>query len=255
MGFQATLDPIKAGFARYLAGYHQSIIPDSDGVAEFRRRSFANAFAYAPGRMVDDADSMLKAWRRNDNTQSRKYAPFLPVVLVAIAKDLTNAPSDWAQRIQGDAVPVQVDGDPLNRWLDLRTMPQELRVQVLFVASNINDAHSLFNQFRNWVTRLENRRFSVEYTLAGQKSTWPAVITDPDVLGSSIPSDAKNITLITADLAIKATIPLIVGAGEGMPNDGQGSGTQEDPYGLPLVKRVDVLDSGSNFFWRYEDAP
>ncbi|NCC41888.1 MAG: hypothetical protein EOM21_21260 [Gammaproteobacteria bacterium] len=57
---------------------------------------------------------------------------------------------------------------------------------------------------------------------------------------SLVPTDHKNLTLLTVDLTIRANVPLYQAPKPGEPNDGQGDPTDpEDPAGYPFLREID----------------
>jgi len=64
-------------------------------------------------------------------------------------------------------------------------------------------------------------------------------VENPEVMGISAPTEAKNITILAVDVTLHCQAPLFHFPKEGEPNDGKGTDFFADPSGYPVVKRVD----------------
>lgn len=224
-------DPVKVGFGRYLARFHQQFVADTAGARAWRSRQFSKAVALAPGRMVDAAEDMLESWRKNDTSQEAQPAPALPVVLVAMAKDYTPAPPEFT-RNNGDLVNVIIPNDPKSRVFKMRAVTAQIRTQVLIAAPEEPTARSIAMQLHAFISTMRNRRFGAEYRLAGLPEKWPVQLETPDVMMSNVPNDQKNLTMLLADLTLYATVPMLMAPPSSAANDGKGAGSnQDDPFG------------------------
>jgi hypothetical protein len=67
------------------------------------------------------------------------------------------------------------------------------------------------------------------------------VLELPDLQAINNPSEAKNLTILTVDLQMRATIPLLSYPKGATPNDGQGTDTADDPSGYLVAVRVDGM--------------
>lgn len=240
-------DPIKVGFGRYLAGFHAQLIGDTKGVRELASREFAKSAVWAPGRMVDQVEDMLAAWRKNDTSHAAQPTPYLPIIIVAMGKDFVAAPAEFG-RTGGDAQNVMIPGDPKNRVFKMRTVTADIRVQVVIAAADDPTARSIAMQLQAFTSELANRRFSAVYNLAGVDSLWPVVFELQDLLMPSLPTEQKNLTLLAADLTMRATVPMLLAPKRTEPNDGQGTGAnQEDQFGDPSGYLVVQQADGKSF--------
>lgn len=247
-------ESLKEGFGRYMAGFHASLYPDTAAVLEFMQRDFSKAVVMVPGRMVDDVEAMLASWRKSNTSGTAQATPFLPLVMIAIAKDYTAASPDWAPRQLGDAQQVMIPGDALERVLDLQTTTREVRAQVVIAAADAPTASSIAMQFHAWCSKLENRRFPASYELAGVLTPWPVVLDTPDIVTISLsPEDQKNITCLAADLVLRPTVPIAKGPRPGEPNDGKGAGTFKDPHGQPVVIGFEATQAGGGRTFIYPE--
>lgn len=231
-------DPIKAAFGRYLAGFYAQLVADTPALAEYAARGFSKAAVWAPGRMIDQVEDMLAAWRKNDTSGSARATPYLPIMIAAMSKDYAPAPADFSRPI-ANAIDVMLPDDPKGRVFQMRAVTADIRCQIAIAAPEDATARSLAMQLSLYAQAVENRRFYAVYRLAGLDENWPVVLELPDLQGISNPTDVKNLTLLTVDLQMRATIPLLSYPKGTAPNDGQGDGTAEDPNGYLVVVRAD----------------
>lgn len=220
-------DPIKAGFGRFLWGFHRQLIGDTPAVREFAAREFSKAAVWAPGRMVDQVEDMLESWRKNDTSESPQPTPFLPIIIAAMTKDFMSAPPEFG-RHGGDLIDVMLPNDPKNRMFKMRTVTAEIRTQVVIAAADEPTARSIAMQLHAYCSEMHNRRFAAVYKLAGFDEKWPVQLEIPDLIAPALPNEQKNLTLLAADLTLRATIPMLIAPRSTEPNDGQGEGANQD---------------------------
>lgn len=223
-------DPIKAAFGQYVGRFHAGAMSDTPGMRAWTARELSKAAAFVPGRMVDAAEDMLEAWRKNDTSQAARPRPFLPMVLVAMSKDFMPVPAEVGQN-RGDAVSVMIPSDPKSRLFKMRTVQAQIRAQLLFAAADEPTARSMAIQFHAFVTSMENRRFGSVFKLAGLDEKWPVQVETPDLLMPSVATEQKNLTMLLADMTLYATVPMLIAPRLAEPNDGKGDGgNQDDPF-------------------------
>lgn len=227
-------DPIKAAFGRYLGRfYSEHLVADTPALAEFRQRGFAKSAVWAPGRMVDQVEEMLSSWRKNDNDDSDTPHPKLPVMIAAMSKDYMPAPADYGRQML-NPVDVIIPGDPKHRVFKMRAVTADIRAQVAICAPEDPTARSIAMQLQMFSGATENRRFHSIFRLAGMDDHWPVVLETPDIQAINTPAgEAKNLTILTVDFQLRATVPLLQAPASG--GDGQGSGTEDDPDGYLVV--------------------
>lgn len=231
-------DPIKAAFGRYLQGFYSQLVADTPALAEFAARGFAKSAVWAPGRMVDQVEEMLASWRKNDTAQAARPTPYLPVMIAAMAKDYVPAPPDYSRGL-ADPIDVMLPNDPLGRVFKMRAVVADVRTQVAIAAPEDSTARSIAMQLQLYASALPNRRFYASYPLAGLDENWPVVLELPDLQAINSPTEVKNLTLLTADIQMRATVPLLSYPKGAEPSDGQGAGTADDPHGYLVVVRAD----------------
>lgn len=229
--------PLKDAFGLYMAQWYRGLYGDTKAVQEFIDRGFAHSCQWASGRMVDDAEAMLAAYRKNDNAPQGRNT-LLPVVLVGIAKDYTPTGADWGGR-QVDRQMVQiVEGGSVYGY---RQAMYETRVQVVIIAAEEASAKSLAAQFCWFVGVIRNRRFKAAHQFGQYTVEMPVVIENPDTIFMNVATEQKNMTILAGDLTLKAQIPYFDAPRTGEPNDG----TSNNPPGYLMVQQVNVNDMSS----------
>lgn len=243
-------NPIKDAFGAYMGGYYASLSPTTRALEEYAARGLAQSIVWAPGRMIDQVDDMLASWRRNDNTGEPSSTAMLPVIIVAMGKDVTPSGPEYAQSV-ADPVPVIAPHDPQERVFELRKAQVDIRIQVAFIASDEPTARSLATQFLLWANAIPNRRFNAVYRFAGMNHYFPNVLEMPDIMAVASPTDQKNITILVADVTLHAAIPVFGMPGVADATDGKGSPVlpttpptfdPEDPPGFAVVREVTNTD-------------
>lgn len=230
-------DPVKAGFGRYLERFHAQLLADTPAMREFVGRPFASACVWAPGRMIDQANEMLESWRKNDTSQASQARTALPVMVASMSKDFMPAPPDFTRGMSDDFLPVMIPGDAKERVFYMRAVVADIRTQVAIFAPEEGTAKSIAMQMHLFASALPNRRFTSAYRLAGVNDQWPVVLELPDLNAVAAPTDVKNLTILTVDLQLRATIPMLVRPTPDLA-DGKGTGTEADPDGFLVVSEV-----------------
>ena len=234
----AFTDPVKEALGRYLERFHRQLIADTPAMREFVARPFAKACVWAPGRMIDQASDMLEAWRKNDTSQAARGSPLLPVMVVAMSKDFMPAPPDFTRGFSDDFLPVMIPGDALNRVFGMRAVVADIRTQVAIFAPEEGTARSIAMQLHLFASALPNRRFNASYRLSGVDDVWPVVLELPDLNAVASPTEVKNLTILTVDIQLRATIPMLMSPRAGEPSDGKGDGTSASPDGYLVVNEA-----------------
>ncbi len=198
---------IKDAFGQYMGRFYASMSPNTPALAEYVRRGFSASVVWAAGRMIDQAEDMLAAWRRNDNTDSPSSSAMLPVIVVAMGKDMTSGSPEFAQSI-ADPVEVIAPADPQERVFKLRKAQVDVRVQLAIFASDEPTARSIATQFLLWVSAAPNRRFYPTYRFAGLDHRFPVVLENPDLMAVNGVTEQKNLTILIADITLRCAIPM-----------------------------------------------
>ena len=233
-------EPVKIAFGQYLGHFFSGgIAPTTRYLTEYVRRPLNQAILWAPGRMVDMAEEMLAAWQRDDSRGKPTPGYTMPVILVALAKDATQSGPEF-NRSLGTPEYVVLPDDPKDRLFKLRTFAADLRAQLAIAAHDEPTARALASQVLLWLEAFPNRSFRATYRFAGFDLDWPVHVALPDQPAALVPTDAKNLTLLTLDLTLRPTIPLYQAPRPGEPNDGQGDPENpDDPAGYPFLLEID----------------
>lgn len=229
---------VKSAFGAYVGEFYASLVPTTKPMHEFVARGLAKSCVWAPGRMIDQVEDMITSWQRNDTDQGPTQPPKLPVIIVAVAKDYIPSGRDFSRQIS-ETLDVILPDDEKERCFGLRVMSGDIRAQVAFCAVDEPTAKSLASQFMLFIDSVEKRRFFAHYPFAGERLPFPVQIESPDVPAITVNTGNKNLSVLAADLTLKASIPLFSGPNGNQPNDGKGTpGNVADPNGYPLVKDV-----------------
>lgn len=232
--------PVKAAFGESLGRFFASgVVPTTKYLDEYAKRPLSRAILWAPARMVDLAEEMLASWQRDDSRGDPTSPYTMPIILAAMAKDATQSTPDAGKSL---ATPeyVVIDGDPKDRLFLLRTFTADIRAQLAIAAHDEGTARALASQVLLWFEAMPNRSFPATYRFAGFDLCWPVTVVLPDMPASLVPTDHKNLTLLTLDLTVRANVPLYQAPKPGEPNDGQGDPENpEDPAGYPFLREID----------------
>lgn len=232
-------EPVKEAFGAYMGRFftRANLNPTTRPMIEYVARPLDQAIAWCPGRMVDYAELMLAEWQKN-NTDGEVTQGFgrLPVVLVAMAKDYSL--SDGYTVL--DPEYVTLPDDPKSRVFMLQTLTGTIRVQVAVFAEDEPTARSIAAQFLRYARQRQNRDIAVNFCFAGMRQVWGMSVLSESATASSIPVEAKNLSILTIDLNLQVTIPQYTAPAEGEPSDGKGVPGTDDPAGYPVV-----IDTGN----------
>ena len=229
----------KEAFGRYLSRFYGGIQATTPQLERYVRRGVEKSIAYAPSRMIDAAEEMFLKYLRADIKRGPTEPYQLPMMLVAMGRDVTPTGRDFTRQI-ADPAPFVFPDDPQERVFHVQTIASDIRAQIAIFAAEESTARSIAAQFLLFVDAFENRRFYADYEKWGFHSKWPCVIESPEVFAPTIQTEANNLTILAIDLTLKCTIPLYTAPGEFDENDGKGiPGDKYDPSGYPVVQVVD----------------
>jgi hypothetical protein len=242
--------PVRIGLGLYLQKFHAELSIDTPALAEFAARDFAKTLVMAPGRMIDQVGDMLDAWRANDNSGEQRPVSSLPIMVMALSRDFVPVAPDGGGHAFADKTAVRIPGDPKQRMFDLRTVSAEVRAQIVIAAHEPLTAQSLAMQLHMHASQSHRRNFPARYMLAGMVSEWPVSIESTDLLAVASPIDAKNLTVLAADMTLRVTIPMLsaprLNAADA---DGQGTDDMMDPSGYLGVQEVRGFDPETGLRW------
>lgn len=228
--------PLEIAFGGYMGGFYSQLVADTPAMAEFIKRGLSKCIVWAPGRMVDSVEEMLSEWRKNDNAGGPSDSAYLPVILCAMSKDFTPSLPDWGVAV-GTSIDVMHPDDPHERMYKVRTSANEYRVQIVFIAPEGATAHSLAMQFHLWTNGDGGRRFTHRHMQGDLAHDFPAVLEDIDMGAMDARAEQKNITILTANINLRASVPIFKAPGVGEVNDGKPA-----PAGYPVVLEFNAFD-------------
>lgn len=235
-------EPVKVAVGEFMQGFYRELVPTTKPMIEFVDRGFDRCFAFAPSRMIDQAEDMLASWQRNDTDQATSKPAKLPVVIVAISKDYTPTARDFSTQIS-DPIPITITTDDKDRYFELKMIAGDVRAQIAVIASDEPTAKSIAAQFLLHLDSPSRRSFDANYSFAGINHPFPVHVESPDNPAMNIDTGNKNITILAVDLTLKCSIPLFRAPKVGEPNDGKGTPGTNDPAGYPLVSEVNNYPS------------
>ena len=233
---------LKTAFAKYMDRFYAGLYPDTPALSEFVERGFAKSVTWAPDRMVDAVEDMLKAYQKNKNTSGAEPikpgagSPF-PIMFAAMSKDYAPTGADFGGR-QVHRQLVALEDTPGASIYGYRQAMGDVRVQVVIMAADAPTARSLAAQFSLFVGQIPNRRFRVEFPWGQYVLSMPCMLETPDILFSKIDAENQGMTILAADVTLKAVFPYLDAPKPGEPNDG----TANNPPGYPLVEQINTLN-------------
>ena len=226
--------PLKQAFSEYMARFYAGLYPDTSAMQEYTARGVSRGIVWAPDRMVDAAEDMLASYRKNENGPAGASSLF-PIIIVAMSKDYIPTGGDWGGKQVGRQLVSIVEGGSVYGY---RQGMGDIRVQAVIISAESATARSLAAQFSLFVGEIPNRRFSCKHQFGQYEFQMPCMLESPDILFSEVKTDQPNITVLAADLTLKAVFPYFDAPKPGQPNDG----TANNPPGYPLVAQVDAFD-------------
>lgn len=229
--------PLKLAFSDYMKKWYNGIYPDTKAVQEFVQRGLERSVVWAPDRMVDLAEDMLKSYQKNTNVSdggSVKHGKnaLFPIVILAMARDYIPAGPDQGGRQVGRRLVRLIEDGSIYGY---RQAMGEIRTQIVIMAPESGTARSLASQFSLFVGEIPNRRFKVKHKWGQYQITMPCMLEIPDIVFSAVQSESPNMVILAADVTLKAVIPYLDAPKEGEPNDGSAN----TPPGYPVVAEVE----------------
>lgn len=229
------LFPVKEAFSRYINRWYDDLYPDTSAVQEYAERGFDKSVMWAPARMVDAVEDMLKSYQKNNTTGIPGENAKFPIVFVGMSKDYTPSGADQGGRQMGRRM-VALDDGPDASVYGYRQAMGDVRVQVAILSAESMSAQSLAAQLSLFVGEVPNRRLRVPYTWGQYNFTMPCFLETPDILFSNVQAENQNMTILVADITLKVTLPFLDAPKEGEDNDG----SDNNPPGYPLVQQINV---------------
>jgi len=230
----------KLAFGSYMIEWFNGLYTDTAALTEFKARPVAQAIQWAPSRMIDEAESMLAAFRKNENGPPGSTTK-LPIVLLATDDDFLGTGADWGgAHTDFELVQILKDGS----WYEHREVNHDRRIQVVIVASESDTAKSIAAQLSAYLQQPKHRYFDSTYQFGQYAVPAGNQLETKRVDWMQIKTEAKNIKILAGDIALKCVVPIFRAPGVGEPNDG----TTNNPPGYPLVRLVQAQQSmGADF--------
>lgn len=224
-----------------MARYRSEVSPTTPQVQEFITRPLDKSIAWASGRMVDEAETMLASWQKND-TDSATTSPYrLPAILVGMDNNTFMTGAEYSVPIS-DPIMVIIPEDPKERMFGLKTFVTDVRIQVAVFARDPHTAKSLAAQMTMFFSRVENQRFWPSYLFAGLSNKFPAQLESTDLAWINVKNGVNNVTILAADINLKVTVPIYSAPKLGEANDGKGVPETNDPAGFPYIVEIDDMN-------------
>lgn len=243
-----SFDQIKIGYAQYLNRWREALYADyvdTKGVRAFMAKPFDQAVKWVAGRMVDDAEAMIKAYMKNENGPPSKSTLF-PVLLLAMDDTFIGTGADWGGDHTGRTMQQIEEG---GSWYGHKQVMQDRRLQMVIIASEPGSAQSLAAQLSSFIKEPSNRYFNAVYEFGQYAVPVPQTLESIRVDWMDVkPDGVKNIKVLIADLTLKCSIPFFDAPAVGAPNDG----STNIPPGYPSLQTVEpgksILLGGTTTF-------
>ncbi|MDO5769901.1 MAG: hypothetical protein Q4P13_10375 [Psychrobacter sp.] len=240
------LESLQISWCLHLRDFRAWMQPTTLGLREWKRRRSDAAIIACEGRMIDDAEAMLKALEARDtagitgDTTNSGTSVDLPVMLTAISP--IESPPEWDQLIPQPywAMGV-VPHDPLQRVIEYRTAAAAYRCQVAFFSPDPHATSSVSKQFINYFRFEVKRNFDVWFEIgyAGSeiiRDNWNFRALENSIYPDKADVGATNIKVAVLDLTIIGLEPTVVGLGaewDDITDTGEPDGST--PPGIPTL--------------------
>lgn len=220
----------KEAFGWYLFDWFNKLYTDTAALKEFRARRPAQAMQWAPSRMIDQVESMLAQYRKNENGPAGATTK-LPVILLATDDDFLGTGADWGGHHTGfERIQIHEGGS----WYDYRQDMHDRRIQVAIIASDGDTAKSLAAQLSSYMQEPHHRYMDAHYKF-GQYTVPAAMQLETKRIDwMRVETEQKNMKILAADISLKCVLPIFRAPAEGEPNDG----STNVPPGFPVIQKV-----------------
>jgi hypothetical protein len=230
-----SFDQIRAAWGLYMNRWFAELYANTKAVELYRQKPFAQAVMWAPSRMIDAAQDMLAAYRKNVNAPEGTNAMF-PIVLMAVDENFMGTGADWGgDHIARRLLQINEGGS----WYGYQHSMMDQRLQVVIIGSEGASTKSLAAQLATFIKRPSNRHFKASYAFGEYSIPAPITLETNRIDWMDVKTDLKNIKILAADIMLKCTMPVLDAPADGEPNDG----TQNNPPGYPVVQEVQHDDT------------
>lgn len=246
----STQERFQRAWGVLLSRFRKWALADTADTKHWKTRPIKEAIHACAGRMIDDAEAMLDQYRRNDNVKDTPGSTALLPVMLTAFEPMPTIPDASSVRGIPYWLDIQVPTDPDLTTARLRTIPTAIRAQVAFFTATPHAAFSLASQFCAFLTDEYDRQLPIVCDLGGGiTDTWQLTVLDNTLFPSRVPTEAKNLTIITVDVTLAGLIPHVVGLGGDWDADTDPDVTATPPQG-PVVE-ADVLTDESLYLVRW----
>lgn len=236
----STLELFQQSWGRLLADFRQWIMADTADLRHWQSRALPEAIRACPGRMIDDAESMLAEWRQNQNVAGKPGSTALLPVMLTAFEPVASVPDVSSIRGVADWIEVQIPSDTQGRTVQMRTIPTAIRAQIAIFTATPHSAFTLATQFCAYLTSEKKRQLPMRVHFgAGLYDDWQLTVLDNSLIPSRIQSDAKNLSIVAVDVVLNGLVPQIVGLGAATDSTTDVTGR---PRTNAPVQEVDLID-------------
>ena len=245
------MESVQVAWGLKLRDFRQWCSPSNQvALTNWKTRRLEGAIIVARSTMIDDAEAMLKAIAQTDNARAAMdltnsgTSVSLPIMITAISAIET--PPEREQVIGvANWLNVVIPKDPLQRIVQMRTMPIAYKCQVAFFAPDPHSASAIAKQFvtfwRDEAKRSLNVSYDVGYatTLAGTTKVgldWKFRVIENSLYPDKADVGIPNVYAVTIDCMIVGAEPNVVGLGgygDDITDKGEPDGSIPD--GLPPI--------------------
>jgi len=230
-----SFDQIRAAWGQYMNRWFSELYANTKAVELYRMKDFSQAVKWAPSRMIDSAETMLAAYRKNVNGQEGANAMF-PIVLMAVDENFMGTGADWGgDHIARHLLQIEEGGS----WYGYQHSMMDQRLQVVIIGSEGGSTKSLAAQLATFIKRPSNRNLKAAYAFGEYSIPAPITLETNRIDWMDVKTDLKNIKILAADIILKCTMPALDAPAKGEPNDG----TQRNPPGYPVLREVQHDDT------------
>lgn len=246
----STQERFQRAWGVLLSRFRSWSLADTADCRHWKTRPIKEAIRACAGRMIDDAEAMLDQYRRNENVGNTPGSTAILPVMMTAFEPMPTIPDTASVKGVPYWLSIQVPTDPSQRYARLRTIPTAIRAQVAFFSANPHTAFSLASQFCAFLTDEYDRQLPLVCDMGGGiTDTWQLTVLDNTLFPSRVPTEAKNITIITVDVTLAGLIPHVVGLGGEWDSETDPAVTSQ-PLGEPVVE-VDFFADQTDYAVRW----
>lgn len=206
MVLKTSLKCIQDAWVRRLLDFRAWYIPESIQTNDWKNRNVKNAIRSCRANIIDDAESMLTAYRKNPNEAITGDSAFIPVMLTATA--LIDQPPSISALMN---VPYFNDVVINDKLCKIRMINTSVRAQIAFFATNPDDARSVCQQFCSYMMDDTRRKFNISFQLMPDFSdNFGAMILENELFPNPVPSEQTNLSIVTVDATIVCSVPQVI---------------------------------------------